>query len=43
LFLTSGIYMDYANKFLRPEQIDTVDIAQYLGPIPPPKPQTPKS
>ncbi|NVK19004.1 MAG: GAF domain-containing protein [Methylocystaceae bacterium] len=31
LFLTSGIYKDYANKFLRPEQIDEVDITPYLG------------
>ena len=31
LFLTSGIYLQYAEKFLAPEQIDTVDIAAYLG------------
>ena len=36
LFLTSGAYMEYAEQFLRPEQIDKVDIAQYLTP---PKPQ----
>ena len=30
LFLTSGVYLDYAHKFLPPEQIDTVDISQYL-------------
>ncbi len=39
LFLTSGVYLEYAKKFLNPEQIDTVDIAQYLGPVPP---KTPK-
>ncbi|GIU46870.1 HD domain-containing phosphohydrolase [Shewanella algidipiscicola] len=31
LFLTSGVYLDYANKFLDPSQIDTVDIEQYLN------------
>lgn len=31
LFLTSGIYKDYANRFLLPEQIDEVDIEAYLG------------
>jgi response regulator RpfG family c-di-GMP phosphodiesterase len=30
LFLTSGVYRRYAEKYLKPEQIDTVDIAQYL-------------
>ena len=30
LFLTSGVYMDYAEKFLKPEQLDNVDISQYL-------------
>lgn len=30
LFLTSGIYLQYAEKHLRPEQIDEVDISQYL-------------
>ena len=30
LFLTSGVYMDYAEKFLKPEQLDDVDISQYL-------------
>jgi HD-GYP domain-containing protein (c-di-GMP phosphodiesterase class II) len=30
LFLTSGIYWTYAEKFLRPEQMDRVDIAQYV-------------
>lgn len=36
LFLTSGIYRRYAERFLRPEQIDEVDIAAYLGPVPAP-------
>jgi hypothetical protein len=26
LFLTSGIHMDYARRFLAPEQIDEVDL-----------------
>lgn len=30
LFLTSGIYLQYAKEYLKPEQIDTVDIAEYL-------------
>ncbi|MBU70072.1 MAG: phosphohydrolase [Cupriavidus sp.] len=31
LFLTSGVYLRYAQRFMRPEQIDHVDITQYLG------------
>ena len=35
LFLTSGVYRAYAERFLRPEQIDTVDITPYLRtPVP---------
>lgn len=30
LFLRSGIYMEYAKKFLKPDQIDEVDIEKYL-------------
>ncbi len=30
LFLKSGVYKTYADRFLKPEQIDEVDIAQYL-------------
>lgn len=30
LFLKSGVYKDYANKFLMESQIDEVDISQYL-------------
>ncbi|MEA3315749.1 MAG: HD domain-containing phosphohydrolase [Campylobacterota bacterium] len=30
LFLKSGIYKDYADKYLKKEQIDEVDIEQYL-------------
>jgi HD-GYP domain-containing protein (c-di-GMP phosphodiesterase class II) len=30
LFLTSGVYLDYANRFLEPEQIDDVHVAEYL-------------
>jgi len=32
LFLNSEIYAVYAKKYLQPEQIDQVDIAQYLSP-----------
>ena len=31
LFLTSGVYKKYAARFLKPEQIDLVDITQYLN------------
>jgi HD-GYP domain-containing protein (c-di-GMP phosphodiesterase class II)/HAMP domain-containing protein len=31
LFLTSGVYRRYAERYMSPEQIDTVDIAQYVG------------
>ena len=31
LFLRSGIYLDYAKKYMKPEQIDAVDVAAYLG------------
>ncbi len=31
LFLTSGVYLEYAHRFLAPEQIDAVDIGPYLG------------
>ncbi len=31
LFLRSGVYLEYARRFIRPEQIDEVDIDQYLG------------
>jgi len=30
LFLTSGVYLSYAKRFLPEEQIDAVDIKQYL-------------
>ncbi len=33
LFLTSGVHLQYAKKFLVPEQIDPVDISAYLGPV----------
>jgi HD-GYP domain-containing protein (c-di-GMP phosphodiesterase class II) len=33
LFLASGLYMRYAERFLAPAQIDDVDIEQYLGPV----------
>ena len=31
LFLTSGVYKDYAKMYLLPEQLDEVDIEQYLS------------
>ncbi len=31
LFLRSGVYREYAERFMRPEQIDDVDITAYLG------------
>ena len=31
LFLRSGAYLEYARAYLTPAQIDTVDVAQYLG------------
>ncbi len=31
LFLLSGVYVDYADKFLEPEQIDEVDITKFLS------------
>ena len=31
LFLKSGLYKEYAQKMLKPEQIDDVDIEQYLN------------
>ena len=31
LFLESGVYRDYADKFLLPDQIDDVNIADYLS------------
>jgi len=30
LFLKSGVYKAYADEYLKPEQIDEVDIDQYL-------------
>ena len=33
LFLESGVYQRYAERFLLPEQIDAVDITPYLGPV----------
>jgi HD-GYP domain-containing protein (c-di-GMP phosphodiesterase class II) len=31
LFLASGVYREYAERFLQPEQIDEVDISQYVS------------
>ena len=32
LFLTSGVHLEFARKFLVPQQVDEVDISVYLGP-----------
>lgn len=35
LFLTSGVYREYAEQYLRPEQVDDVNIAAFLSqPVP---------
>ncbi|MFT7687697.1 MAG: HD-GYP domain-containing protein (c-di-GMP phosphodiesterase class II) [Candidatus Azotimanducaceae bacterium] len=31
LFLSSGVYKDYADKYLLPDQIDEIDLGQYLA------------
>ncbi len=31
LFLRSGVYLRYAERYLKPEQIDSVDVSTYLG------------
>jgi hypothetical protein len=31
LFLTSGVYLSYAERFLAPEQIDSVDVSAYVA------------
>ncbi|MFC6673612.1 HD-GYP domain-containing protein [Marinobacterium aestuariivivens] len=31
LFLESGVYLQYARRYLAPEQIDDIDIRDYLG------------
>jgi hypothetical protein len=31
LFLTSGVHLEYARRFMNPDQIDAVDIAEYVG------------
>jgi hypothetical protein len=31
LFLSSGVYLEYARRFLRSEQIDEVDVAYWLA------------
>jgi HD-GYP domain-containing protein (c-di-GMP phosphodiesterase class II) len=33
LFLLSGVYRDYADLFLKPEQIDEVDVAAYVDTV----------
>jgi len=33
LFLSSGVYRQYAERFLRAEQIDEVDVAYWLEQI----------
>ncbi|MEO5336700.1 MAG: GAF domain-containing protein [Magnetospirillum sp. WYHS-4] len=36
LFLKTGVYKDYAERFLRPDQLDEVDVDKVLNPPPPP-------
>jgi hypothetical protein len=31
LFLRSGVYLEYAQRFMSPRQIDAVNMAQYLA------------
>ncbi len=31
LFLSSGVYLEYGRSYLQPEQLDAVDISQYLN------------
>ena len=31
MFLSSGVYLEYAKQFLSPEQIDEVNISDYLS------------
>ncbi len=31
LFLTSGVYREYGERYLRPEQIDSVDVGSCIG------------
>ena len=38
LFLTSGVYREYAEMFLVPDQIDEIDIARHLTACRPPEP-----
>ena len=38
LFLTAGVYREYAGEFLLPEQIDDIDVAHYLGTLHPREP-----
>jgi HD-GYP domain-containing protein (c-di-GMP phosphodiesterase class II) len=34
LFLRSGVYLTYAERYLKPEQIDAVDLESYFAPAP---------
>ena len=38
LFLKSGVYREYAELFMLPDQIDEVDVARYLGSLRPAEP-----
>ena len=31
LFIDSGVCLDYAQQFMRPEQIDAIDVGRYVG------------
>jgi len=34
LFVENEVHLKYAEQFLLPEQIDSVDVSKYLGPMP---------
>jgi hypothetical protein len=31
LFLSSGVYRRYAERYLKPEQLDEVDVTKFVG------------
>jgi HD-GYP domain-containing protein (c-di-GMP phosphodiesterase class II) len=38
LFLRAGVYKEYADIFLLPDQIDDIDLSRYLGTLHPAQP-----
>ena len=43
LFLRSGVYREYAERYMPKELVDEVDIQAYLGPVPGSAPAAPPS